>query len=306
MVVKLDPIAYKKLSLIKQMYQRAAILSNRKHSIIDKIIALIVFDLTVETALKVVVNSLDSSSMPDNSFQKLIDQAIGLLRKKKIMVPTTVYIKFVHLLRNDTQHKAKYPNESDLEECRVHVRDFLKTLVSNVYDTDFDTISQTNWIKNKTIKQKLTDAEKHLQSGDYKKTAELANEGLYAAVEYAGRLYVGSPMDLRFTKIAVEDDGVVREDKDITDALQRIQNTVRHLALGLNYYDQIKFNKIAGFVTSVYPFDNYSISKMKENIEKDEAEFVLSFAIDSIIQIENHVGGVFVYSDLRDDMRLDS
>ena len=38
MVVELDPIAYKKLSLIKQMYQRAAILSNRKHSIIDKII----------------------------------------------------------------------------------------------------------------------------------------------------------------------------------------------------------------------------------------------------------------------------
>ena len=294
MVVELDPIAYKKLSLIKQMYQKATILSNRKHSIIDKIMALIVFDLTVETALKVVANSLDSSSMPDNSFQGLIDQADRLLGKKKIVIPPTNYIKFVHSLRNDTQHKAKYPNESDLEECRVHVRDFLKTLVSNVYDTDFDTISQTNWIKNKTIKQKLTDAEKHLQSGDYKKTAELANAGLYTAVRHAGHLYVGSPLDLWSTKIAVVDDDVVRGDKDITDVLQRIQNTVRHLALGLNYYDQIKFNKIAGFVTFFYPPDKYSINKMKENIEKDEAEFVLSFAIDSIVQIENHVDGVFV------------
>ena len=41
MVVELDPIAYKKLSLIKQMYQRATTLSNKKHSIIDKIIAFI-------------------------------------------------------------------------------------------------------------------------------------------------------------------------------------------------------------------------------------------------------------------------
>ena len=32
------------------------------------------------------------------------------------------------------------------------------------------------------------------------------------------------------------------------------------------------------------------LSNMKEDISKDEAEFVLSFAIDAIIQIENHVG----------------
>ena len=291
MVITLDQVTRKKLILIKQMYQRATILSSREHNMVDRIMALVGFDLTVETVLKAAVNSLDAVKTPADSFQGLIDQADKLLGSASMkLVPEKAHIRHVHSLRNDAQHKAKYPNKSDLDDCRIYIRDFLKAFVQDVYGIDFETVSQTELIKHKQIKKHLTDAQDYFKNSDYQKASELANVGLHTALNYAGRPYVGRSFDYMFDKIMVSDKSKGQKgDPDVTKAFQKIQNTVRHLALGLDYSDKVKFNKIAGFV--LFSFGGgHNVYNMKKDIGEDEAEFVLSFAIDAIIQIENRVG----------------
>ena len=291
MVITPDQITHKKLILIKQMYQRATILSSREHNMVDRIMALVGFDLTVETVLKAVINSLDAVKTPADSFQGLIAQANELLGSVSMkLVPEKAHIQHVHSLRNDAQHKAKYPNKSDLDDCRIYIRDFLKAFVQDVYGIDFETVSQTELIKHRQIKKHLTDAQDYFKNSEYQKASELANVGLQTALNYAGKPYVGRSFDHMFSKIMVSDHfKVSKGDPDVTKAFQRIQNTVRHLALGLDYSDKVKFNKIAGFVLFSLG-GNYHMHDMKKDIGEDEAEFVLSFAIDAIIQIENRVG----------------
>lgn len=291
MIMIPDQVTRKKLILIKQIYQRATILSNIEHSIIDRIMALIAFDLTVESVLKTTISSLDVTKTPSDSFQGLIQQANDLLGKRHMgPVPDQAHIQHVHSLRNDAQHKAKYPIKSDLDDCRIYIRDFLKTFVNNVYKIDFEAISQAELINNQEIKQHITDAETHFKNGDYQKSSEWANVGLESAVNHAGHPYVGSSAEHMFGEMTVTNHrGESEGNRDITQAFKRIQNTVRHIALGLDYSDKIRFNKIAGFVQLTLTGD-HSMYNMKENISKDEAEFVLSFAIDAIIRIENRVG----------------
>ena len=291
MVITSDQVTRKKLILIKQMYQRATILSSREHNMVDRIMALVGFDLTVETVLKAVVNSLDAVKTPADSFPGLIDQADKLLGSASMkLVPEKAHIRHVHSLRNDAQHKAKYPNKSDLDDCRIYIRDFLKAFVQDVYGIDFETVSQTELINHKQIKKHLTDAQDYFKNSDYQKASELANVGLQTALNYAGIPYVGRSFEYMFDKIMVSDSFKAQKgDPNITKAFQRIQDTVRHLALGLDYSDKVKFNKIAGFV--LFGFGGgYKVHNMKKDIGEDEAEFVLSFAIDAIIQIENRVG----------------
>ena len=291
MVITPDQIAHKKLILIKQMYQRATILSSREHNMVDRIMALVGFDLTVETVLKAVVNSLNAMKTPADSFQGLIDQADKLLGSESMkLVPEKARIRHVHSLRNDAQHKAKYPNKSDLDDCRIYIRDFLKAFVQDVYGIDFETVSQTELINHKQIKKHLTDAQDYFKNSDYQKASELANVGLQTAIDYAGRPYVGHSFEYMFDKIMVSVPfSAPKGDSDVTKAFQKIQDTVRHLALGLDYSDKVRFSKIAGFVL-LLPGGGYSMHNMKKDIGEDEAEFVLSFAIDAIIQIENRVG----------------
>ena len=290
MTIPPNQITNKKLILIKQLYQRAIILSGREHSMVDRIMALIAFDLTIETVLKTVIVSLDTSKTPHDSFPVIIKQANDLLVSKSMMaIPDQGHIQHMHSLRNDAQHKARYPNKTDLDDCRIYVRDILKTFINNVYGINFETITQTELINNKEIRQYLANAEEYFENEDFKKASEWANVGLQRAIDYAGKPYVGKPMQNIFAQIATIDLGEIEENRDTTIALERIQNTVRHLALGLNYSDQVRFNKIAGTVRFALG-GNHKVHSMKDQISKDEAEFVLSFSIDAIVQIESHVG----------------
>ena len=93
-----------------------------------------------------------------------------------------------------------------------------------------------------------------------------------------------------FDQIAVTNhQDKIKGDRNTTKAFTRIQNTVKYLALGLDYSDQVRFNKIAGTVGFTLG-GNHRMYNMKENISEDEAEFVLSFSIDAIVQIESRVG----------------
>jgi hypothetical protein len=70
-----------------------------------------------------------------------------------------------------------------------------------------------------------------------------------------------------------------------------MQETLLYIALGMNYSDYIHFRQIVGSVilasggTRIY-------SGMKENLTAGDAEFVVGYATDIVVQIESRVGNL--------------
>ena len=58
MPMPVDPITRRKLVLVRQLYQQAEKQSSLPHSSVSRIMAIIGFDLTVETLLKAIVGAL--------------------------------------------------------------------------------------------------------------------------------------------------------------------------------------------------------------------------------------------------------
>jgi len=192
MPIPIDAITRKKLILVKQLYQQAVVQSASQHSIISRILAIIGFDLAIETVLRAIVGSLDPSKTPADGFQGLIQQCDSLLAAAGCNpIPDKANIQHIHSIRNDAQHKAKYPNESDVSDSRTYCRDFLQKVVANVWGLDFERISLTDAIQNKKVRQFLTEAETALNHKDYQQAIHQAAAGLTWALNRIRTAVVG-------------------------------------------------------------------------------------------------------------------
>ena len=170
MLISLDIITRKKLILVKQIYQRALIQSQAKYSDVDRIFAVVGFDLANETVLKAVVSALNPSKNLSNDFPGIVTQAENELATHNVTIPDKVKIQHVRTLRNDAQHKAKYPNENDVNDCRTYTRDFLIQTFSDVWGESFDSISLIDVIQEVETKNHLMEATQDFVKSDYSQT----------------------------------------------------------------------------------------------------------------------------------------
>lgn len=295
MTVLVDSITHKRLILVKQLYQHAVVQSASQHSIISRILPVIAFDLAVETVLMAIVSSLEPSKAPANSFQGLVQQGDHLLATAGCsLVPDQARIRYVHSIRNDAQHKAKYPNESDVSDCRTYTRDFLRSVLTDVWGLDFDKISLTDLVQDNTVKQSLTDAETALSEDDYQQAVKQAAVGLTWALNRVETAIVGRLPSFARGIVLVDsfrDPASEFDAQDAYRALERMQETLLYVALGMNYTDYMKYRQIAGRV--VFTMDGKPhLRDLRENIIASDAEFVVSYCIDTVIQIEACVGSV--------------
>ena len=170
MPIPVDEITRRKLILVRQLYQQAEKQSGSRHSIVSRIMAIIIFDLKIETLLKVIVEALDQRITLSDSFNSLLQQCEKLLLEHGITpFPYRAHVLHLHSIRNDAQHKAKYPNESDVSDCRTYARDFCRDVIQNVWGTVFDELSQLDWIDDGILKKMLESALLDIEAGNLKK-----------------------------------------------------------------------------------------------------------------------------------------
>ena len=81
------------------------------------------------------------------------------------------------------------------------------------------------------------------------------------------------------------------ESREAQRTLERMQDALVHLALGLSYHDFVRFRQLAGEVVFTQGMEPHSVGA-KEDISESEAEFALAFAIESILSIESAVGDI--------------
>jgi hypothetical protein len=290
MSVPLDVITRRKLILVRQIYQRAMVQSENLHSDFDRIMSLIAFDLASETVLKAVVGALEPSKTADKDFQAIIQQADALLLKNGLPdVPDKAKIQHVHGLRNDAQHKAKYPNNSDVSDARTYTRDFLQQLVLNVWDKDFSSLSLVELIRNPDAKTFLTEAEVKLQEGKPTQASLQAIAGFEPALNKAIAALVGlTPFFSGATERSdrVDLSGVYQE-------FESIRKTIAMPIIGLDIPTYLKYKSLTSYM-GVAHFGGGLIDTFISGPEPsaEDAEFIVGYAVNSVIQIESLVGDV--------------
>lgn len=302
MPIHVDPITHKKLILVKQLYQHAVIQSESQNSYVGKIMSLIGFDLAVETILKVVIATLEPAKNPADSFQGLIQQADSALANNGLHpIPDRPNIQHIHSLRNDAQHKAKYPNETDLSDCRTYARDVLQKIIFDVWGVSFDTIRLTDLIQNNQIKELLVEAETALDNGDYREAEIKAEAGLRNALGLVEGGMLGV-VPYKVNAFMVSDGENVVPDSDTFRIFRIMRDVLLRSALGLNTPEYIKYRQLLrtyrGKVTSLLSLD----LKEKPPLSAKDAEFVVTFATNAVLQIERLVGNLESASWLRGDV----
>lgn len=292
MLNSIDSIAHKKLILVKQLYQQAVVQSSSKHSMVSRILSVIGFDLAVETVLKAIVGTLDTKKNPDTGFESLIQQTDSLLKSANLPeIPDKVKIRHVHSLRNDAQHKAKYPNESDVNDSRTYIKDFLQKIITDVWDISFEKISLTDIVQHDLVKDYLVKAEIALSQDDYPLAVKQAAAGLTLALNRVENAIVGRKSSFSRAILVEGAFGDPESDKNLLSAFERMQETLLYISLGMNFSDYMHFRQISGNIR-IFPDEGVHQDSMKEFIDSDDAYFVVMYSIDSVVQIEGQVGNL--------------
>lgn len=295
MSITLDIITRKKLILVRQIYQRAVIQSEVLHSDFDRIMSLIAFDLANETVLKAIVSSLEPSKTADKDFQSIIQQADALLTKGTLpQVPDKANIQFVHSLRNDAQHKAKYPNDNDVSDCRTYTRDFLKQIILNVWGEKFESLSLVDVVQNPVVKGYLLEAETEFAKGDYRQAVVKTIAAFTWTMDKIKKSIVGDmPWNV---KAIIVGDGHERtgQSTELFKTFEHMRGIVLRSVIGINFQAYHKYIRITrstaliGFARA----GNITVRFKEHNPDAKEAEYVIEFATNAILQIESLVGDI--------------
>jgi hypothetical protein len=292
MPISADAITHKRLILIKQLYQQALIQAGDHSSSIRRIMAVIGFDLAIETMLKAVVSALDTKKVADREFQAIIQQADDLLAKNSLLeVPDKAHIRHVHEIRNGVQHKATYPNDTDISDCRTYTRDFLQKVTQEVWGLSFEKISLSELVKHPKVREDLLAGEAALSEGNYVEAVRQASIGLERAFLLLERKLVGR--GLKFIRGIMVERGFddIVSSPDVLKTLEKMQETMLHLLMGSNEADHAHYKQIAGpmvwYIGQGGPYPKHF--RIKQDVDDHEAEFVLNYCIESVIEIENRV-----------------
>jgi hypothetical protein len=282
MTVPLDVITRRKLILVRQIYQRALSQSEALHSDFDRIMSLIAFDLANETVLKAVVGALEPSKSTDKEFQGIIQQADALLLKKGLPeAPDKAKIQHVHSLRNDAQHKAKYPSANDVSDSRTYTRDFLQQITSDVWGLDFSSISLTEIIRHQQVREYLSKAEEELEKSEYTTAAIQAIAGFNYALNSVKASIVG------YTHFSLE------VSPEIYWSINSIKDVLVLPIIGLDYPSYTKYRQLTSHISVHYMADGTMDSNISgPEPSADEAAYIVNYAVNAAVQIESFVGDI--------------
>jgi len=279
----------KKLVLVKEIYHRALNLSQFAHRNIDKMLAVVQFDLANETALKAIAVDLNPMIGLQRSFPEVIKQVELELDKKGKILPGVIQIQSVHNLRNVTQHHARFPNETELNDCRTYTRDFLVQVFSDVWGESFESISLIDLIKNNVAKNHLLEAEQNFAEDDFSKAVAKSKGAFQIVIDGLADLITGK-IDSFVNGIVVSSYAKKTEpNKQVFSALQRIRELIAFQTIGINSQEYFRYEKFASFVIVDAQKSGGLIFRIKSSKEptKEEAEYVFNFVVNAIIMIES-------------------
>lgn len=294
MAMPADRITLQKLALAKQLFQHAVTQASHD-TVTSRILAVMSFDLSIETLMRTAVASLDATRTPADGFAGLIQQLDSLLSSASLgSLPDRGSVIQVHSVRNDVQHRARQPSSIEVSDARTYTRDFMRKTVQIVWDLSIDSVSLVDLVNHQTLREYLANAERHFHDREFTLSAEQACIAVTRAIGYVEDSIVGRLPDF-LGGFAMQDSfgrpAHSHDSREMLRAFERMRDTVLISTLGLNYPDQARFRQLAGSV--VFTMDGKAHHRgVKPDLSESEAEFVLAHAIGAVQQIEATVGSI--------------
>jgi hypothetical protein len=289
MIKNLDVVTHKKLMLVKQIYQRALIQSQFTHKIVDRMLAVVGFDLANETTLKAIAVALNPTIKFQQNFPELIKQVDGELAALGGKLPNVAHIQYIHKIRNDAQHYAKFPSEIEVSDCRTYTRDFLIQTFSDVWGESFESISLVDIIENVEIKNHLLEAGKDFAQKDYTQTLIKSMVAFQKAVGGLADLLTDHISYWIKSIVVTETFEEAQPSENVFRAFIRTRELIALQAIGINPQEFLKYKRMTNYIgISIAQAGNYQANLNSDKEPTDEeADYVLNFVIYSVIQIES-------------------
>ena len=74
-------------------------------------------------------------------------------------------------------------------------------------------------------------------------------------------------------------------------AIEKMQETLLYTSLGLDHADHVRYRQVAGRVAFMVGGSAHHTG-MKQNLDANDAEFVVAHCIDTVVQLEGLVGDI--------------
>jgi len=285
-----DLLTLRKLAIVRQVYLTAT-RQRGQPTAVSRLIAVVEYDLAIETVLKSVLAALQRRAL-GGDFADLIKQVRAALAAKGLPdLPRADAVQRVRSIRNAAQHEGRLPTIEEADECHVIARGFLDATLGLVWDLSLDGISLAGLIADDASRARIAEGEQHLASDNKKVAVEKAGEALEWALLRVKNALVGRG-DPWARAILTEDAfGKPKASREMTASIQRTQETVLYLALGLDYGELVRFRGVAGSV--VFTLDGGAAHYgMKDGLNDADAELALAYAAEALVQIESRVGTI--------------
>ena len=278
-----------RLLLAKRSYLLAGSHRTDRDDPASRIAAVVLFDFALEATMKLAVEALGNSRVA-REFPSLLQQLdAGLATAGLPPLTSRSSILAVHDLRNASQHNARYPNDTELDECFIYSRDSLRQLVTTVWDADFDRLSLAQLVRDNYARRVLEEAELALQSSRWIEAVSKAAYSLSHSLEQVSSYLMGLlQFEMERLESSESDSRIVRAMSIMADL---IENTLLASALGLDLNALRRIRSLTGYwVTTTGT--NIRYHHINPHLTEADALFVIDAALAAVLKIEEQAGNL--------------
>ncbi len=271
--------------------------------------ALVMFDSSLEIMISTSLSYLQNfPGEKEKSSRDFMSLATRLNKKFKDQTPMNEdELKNLHDARNNAQHHNITPSKIDLERYRATTLRSLKLICANVFSIDFEKISRAILIKDKFIQELYESAEDDYLKQNYEDCIIKCGAAFQIArMKEKLKLY-GSFRALDEIVFEFNKEKRGPELEDIYEIISKITEELEILELGLDYKRYQIFNELFNYqinewtpgfnITEEGPvskaFDSLkkflkeNKSNLRDDHDKEKADFSLLFVIDPILRWES-------------------
>jgi len=251
----------------------------------DRMIAIHNFDNAIEILLKSVASKYNIHFKRPLyiTFPKLWSEVNSKYKSHTgKALPKQTEVFQLHEDRSDVQHWGI--SHFTLEVCNryaVYTLDFIKTILKDIFDLDYDDLYSASFVKDDKIRGLLIDAEKAIKGEKFEECIKLTSIAFaYAKHEERKKL------DLPIIPFSLLDRFMHPGDiGTIESSIREIFETLTTLALGINYKDYARFSKNTPVVLLLREEGEPIIQYVRElSYTPDNVRFCFNFVLDCVMK----------------------
>ena len=297
-------VLYKRLSLVKYLYQQGVETSYKADAIAG--FSILQFHDAVEMFLLLALEHMGTSAQNQtNAKSKMFLMNFFDVLQGITMKPA---INSLNLCRNAIKHNGQFPSKSDIEKHRVNVGQFFVYHSKEFFDIDFTSVSLIDLVSFTQTHSFLVDAQKCLEKNKFYECLVECSKAFDCLLrEYnSSKFYrfknifeIGEECDKsyeRFVNAAAIDNSFGRHNRWFEKSSKTINN-VRHIQqlmlMGVDCNRYVLFNAVTPEFHYWPEEDKYDIYPQQDYMEnivymtKDTCEMCMSFIIDTSLKFQN-------------------